>query len=143
MNCNVFGLRDDSSVSFTCFRFQILVDSLSAQWSGSLMIGLTTVPVSDPSGAGALPPCAADLRTKSTWIVRRSEAMRNGVVINENYCPSLERLTVNDRIGVMRASDGTMHVVVNDCDFGVAASDIPRVSVFGVSFHAVHMKLSS
>jgi neuralized-like protein 4 len=125
---------NDSFTVSSCCRLQVRIESLSSKWSGSMLIGLTTAAMTDPSAAGALPACAADLRTKSSWIVRRSEVLRNGVVVHENYCPSLERLTVDNRIGVMRATDGTMHVFVNDCDFGIAASDIPRVSVFAESF---------
>ena len=34
---------------------------------------------------------------------------------------------VNDRVGVKRGADGSMHVYINSDDMGVAASNIPKV----------------
>ena len=34
---------------------------------------------------------------------------------------------VNDRVGVKRGADGSMHVYINGDDMGVAASNIPKV----------------
>lgn len=98
-------------------------------WSGSLLIGLTTADVDDSCVAATLPASAIDLQAKSTWLVRRSEVLQNGTTVFSSYCPSLERLASGDRIGVMYCADGTMHIFVNDCDFGIAASNIPQVCI--------------
>ena len=36
---------------------------------------------------------------------------------------------MNDRVGVKRGGDGSMHVYINGEDMGVAASNIPKVCV--------------
>ncbi len=36
-------------------------------------------------------------------------------------------LQVNNRIGVKRCSDGTVHIFINGEDMGVAASNVPKV----------------
>jgi len=117
---------------------QVRIESLSAKWSGSLLIGLTTANLAESSAVGMLPPTAVELQAKSTWLVRRSEVVQNGVTILSHYCPSLERLAKGDRIGVVRCADGTMHVLVNDVDFGIAATCIPRVSVDILQQRAFH-----
>ena len=78
------------------------------------------------SAASALVSNVGDL-SKTTWVVCRSEVQRNGVLVRDAYCPSLERLDVGDTVGVRRAADGTMHIHINGCDMGVAATSLPRV----------------
>ena len=38
-------------------------------------------------------------------------------------------LQVNNRVGVKRCTDGTMHVYINGEDMGVAATNVPKVSL--------------
>ncbi|XP_064610379.1 neuralized-like protein 4 [Liolophura sinensis] len=111
--------------------FEVRIDQLSPAWSGSLVVGLTTMAISDTTPLSLIPATAHDLNTKVTWIVSGSEVMKNGVVIKENYAPSLERLQVGSKVGLKRCSDGTMHVYVNGEDVGTAASNIPK-NVFAV-----------
>ena len=96
-------------------------------FAGSLQIGLTTMAISDSTPVSLLPNWLCDLKSKATWYVTRSESHKSGITVKENYCPSLERLCVNDLVGVLHKSDGTMHIVVNGEDMGVAATNIPRV----------------
>ena len=84
--------------------------------------------ISDGTSLALLPSWAGDIKQKATWMITRSEVRKNGVVVKENFCPSLERLTVNDYIGIKRTSDGSMHFYLNGEDIGVAATGIPRVS---------------
>ncbi|ELT95486.1 hypothetical protein CAPTEDRAFT_101277 [Capitella teleta] len=106
--------------------FEVRIEKLSSKWSGSLQVGLTSMAVCDTTPASVLPPMARDLKSKATWIVTGSEVKKCGVTVKENYAPSLERLQVNDRVGIRRAGDGTFRVYINGEDMGVAASNIPR-----------------
>ena len=74
--------------------FEIKIERLSTQWSGSLRIGLTSMAISDTTPASSVPVSSLDLTSKLTWLVTGSEVKKSGVTIKENYCPSLERLEV-------------------------------------------------
>jgi len=91
------------------------------KWAGSLRIGLTTVSRCDTAS------CLSQLSPSATWYVTRSEVWHNGQKLQENYCPSLDRVDVDDVIGIKRSADGSMHLYVNGHDMGVAATDIHQV----------------
>ncbi|XP_067828155.1 neuralized-like protein 4 isoform X3 [Heptranchias perlo] len=112
--------------------FEVKVDEIDEQWSGSLHIGLTTLQPSDvPCTSSGLPPSLLELRSKVSWLVSGSEIRRNGTLQKQNYGCSLERLTVGNRVGVKRGGDDTMHVFVDGVDMGVAAAGIAK-NVFAV-----------
>lgn len=70
---------------------------MDEQWCGSLHIGLTTLaPPELPScPLSGLSPSLPQLRTKVTWLLCGSEVRRNSVLQRQNYCCSLDRLTVS------------------------------------------------
>ncbi|KAJ8320876.1 hypothetical protein KUTeg_002463 [Tegillarca granosa] len=72
--------------------FEFKIDQITKVWSGSLHIGLTTLAISDSTSVSLIPARAVELTSKVTWVVTGSEVRKNGVVIKENYTPSLERL---------------------------------------------------
>uniref|UniRef100_A0A0L8HEA4 NHR domain-containing protein n=1 Tax=Octopus bimaculoides TaxID=37653 RepID=A0A0L8HEA4_OCTBM len=111
--------------------FEVKIEQLSLLWSGSLQLGLTTLSITDTTTQNLLPESIEGLTSKPTWVVSGSDVKKNGVVIRENYVPSLDRLQVDNVIGVKRCSDGTMHIYINGEDMGVAASNIPK-NVFAV-----------
>ncbi|XP_041377381.1 neuralized-like protein 4 [Gigantopelta aegis] len=111
--------------------FEVKVEQISKQWSGSMHIGLTTMAISDCTPVSQVPSLAEELTSKITWIVSGSEVKKCGVTIKENYAPSLERLEIGNRVGLRRCSDGTMHIYLNGEDLGIAASNIPK-NVFAV-----------
>ena len=51
--------------------------------------------ICDDTPSTILPVNAAELRSKVTWLVTGSHVKKNGVVIKENYVPSLEKLEVS------------------------------------------------
>ncbi|KAJ8320441.1 hypothetical protein KUTeg_002028 [Tegillarca granosa] len=108
--------------------FEFKIDQITKVWSGSLHIGLTTLAISDSTSVSLIPARAVELTSKVTWVVTGSEVRKNGVVIKENYTPSLERLEPGNRVGVKRNADGTMHIYLNGEDLGIAASNIPKQS---------------
>ncbi|CAH1773995.1 unnamed protein product [Owenia fusiformis] len=105
--------------------FEVHIDECVKQWSGSLMVGLTTMVLTDSTNS-LLPASASGLQTKSTWLVSGSTVKKNGVVLKENYAPSLERLERGNRVGIRWSNDGCMHVLINGEDMGVAATNVPK-----------------
>lgn len=72
---------------------------MDEQWCGSLHVGLTTLaPPELPScPLSGLTPSLPQLRSKVTWLLCGSEVQRNGALQRQNYCCSLDRLTVSRR----------------------------------------------
>uniref|UniRef100_A0A8C4EJU5 Neuralized-like protein 4 n=1 Tax=Dicentrarchus labrax TaxID=13489 RepID=A0A8C4EJU5_DICLA len=108
--------------------FEVKIDEVDEQWCGSLHIGLTTLaPPELPScPLSGLSPSLPQLRTKVTWLLCGSEVRRNGVLQRQNYCCSLDRLTVGNRVGVKRCSDDTMHIFIDGEDMGPAATAVAK-----------------
>lgn len=44
-----------------------------------------------------------------------------------NYCPSLDWLRENDKIGLKRTHEGNLKFYINGEDMGVAASNVPEM----------------
>lgn len=105
--------------------WQVKVDTVCRKWSGSLQIGLTSVPLAD--GSVAVPASLSLLNPAETWFVTRSEVWHGGKILSNNYCPSLDHIDVDDVVGIRRSAAGCMHLSVNGHDIGVAATDIPQV----------------
>ncbi|XP_011485805.1 neuralized-like protein 4 isoform X1 [Oryzias latipes] len=108
--------------------FEVRIDEVDEQWCGSLHIGLTTLaPPELPScPLSGLSPSLPQLRTKVTWLLYGSEVRRNGVLQRQNYCYSLDRLMVGNRVGVKRCNDDTMHIFINGEDMGPAATAVAK-----------------
>lgn len=106
--------------------FEVRIDTKVNSWSGSIEIGATTC---DPNNL-EFPTSAAELRNGS-WIMSGRSVLKDGQSINEEYGRDLDRLTVGDRVGVMRTSQNELHFYVNGISQGVAASNIPS-RVFAV-----------
>lgn len=54
----------------------------------------------------------------------------NKSLIMNNYCPSLDRLRVGDRVGIKYTADHTLHLYVNGYDQGIAFYNMPEVVIF-------------
>uniref|UniRef100_A0AAR2J0V4 Neuralized-like protein 4 n=1 Tax=Pygocentrus nattereri TaxID=42514 RepID=A0AAR2J0V4_PYGNA len=108
--------------------FEVKINEVDEQWSGSLRIGLTTLQPPDlPScPLSGLSPSLTQLRSKVTWLLAGSEVRRNGVLQRQNYGCSLDRLTVGNRVGVKRCSDDTMHIFIDGEDMGPAATAVAK-----------------
>uniref|UniRef100_A0A8C9W3L4 Neuralized-like protein 4 n=1 Tax=Scleropages formosus TaxID=113540 RepID=A0A8C9W3L4_SCLFO len=108
--------------------FEVKIDEVDEQWSGSLHVGLTTLPPAElPScPTGALCPSLPQLRGRVTWLLAGTEVRRNGVLQRQNYGCSLDRLMVGNRVGVKRCSDDTMHIFIDGEDMGPAATAVAK-----------------
>ncbi|XP_030631842.1 neuralized-like protein 4 [Chanos chanos] len=108
--------------------FEVKINEVDEQWSGSLRVGLTTLQPPDlPScPLSGLSPSLTQLRSKVTWLLVGSEVRRNGVLQRQNYGCSLDRLTVGNRVGVKRCSDDTMHILIDGEDMGPAATAVAK-----------------
>ncbi|XP_067005004.1 neuralized-like protein 4 [Anabrus simplex] len=110
--------------------FEVSLQEMAPQWSGTLHIGVTTLQVSDAYPSGNLPGTIAGLAA-DTWYITGNEVRRNSTTLKVNYCPSLEWLTTGDRVGVRRGADATLSFLLNGEDMGVAATNLPK-RVFAV-----------
>uniref|UniRef100_A0AAY5F6D0 Neuralized-like protein 4 n=1 Tax=Electrophorus electricus TaxID=8005 RepID=A0AAY5F6D0_ELEEL len=108
--------------------FEVKINEVDEQWSGSLHIGLTTLQPPDlPScPLSGLSPSLTQLRSKVTWLLAGAEVRRNGMLQRQNYGCSLDRLTVGNRVGVKRCSDDTMHIFIDGEDMGSAATAVSK-----------------
>ncbi|MCI4384593.1 hypothetical protein PGIGA_G00040430 [Pangasianodon gigas] len=108
--------------------FEVKINEVDEQWSGSLHIGLTTLqPPELPScPLSGLSPSLTQLRSKVTWLLAGSEVRRNGMLLRQNFGCSLDRLTVGNRVGVKRCTDDTMHVFIDGEDMGPAATAVAK-----------------
>jgi len=75
--------------------FEIKIEKVSKNWSGSLRIGLTSMAISDTTSASSIPVSVLEMTSKPTWIIVGSDVKKSGVTVKENYAPSLERIDVS------------------------------------------------
>ncbi|XP_057662897.1 neuralized-like protein 4 [Diorhabda carinulata] len=102
--------------------FEIKIDKKVNSWSGSLEIGVVDC---DPLHFD-FPPCASRIQTGS-WIMSGTTVFKNGVGLVEGYGTDLDRLNQDDRIGLMRTSEGDLVFYINGESQGVGAEDLPSV----------------
>ncbi|XP_070553376.1 uncharacterized protein [Ptychodera flava] len=90
--------------------FEVRLDSVHAQWTGNVEIGVTT---NDPRKL-AIPETMADCEVGETllwsgdWLLVNGEA-KDGVTMEED----LEDCTVGDRVGIVRRRDGCVQFLFN------------------------------
>lgn len=111
--------------------FEMQIDQLNNQWAGSLQIGLTTFSPSNFNNQLSLPLSIFELPSCDTWLFVGTQIKKNGILLKDNYGPSLERLMVGDRIGIRYGSDCSMHIHLNGEDLGIAATNLSK-KVFAV-----------
>ncbi|XP_023215732.1 neuralized-like protein 4 isoform X1 [Centruroides sculpturatus] len=120
------GLVFSSSFLEVDELFEMQIDQLNNQWAGSILIGLTTFSPANCNNQLSLPSTVSELQSCDTWFYVGTQIKRNGVLIKDNYGPSLERLVIGDRIGIRYGSDNNMHIHLNSEDLGVAATNLPK-----------------
>ncbi|CAG9835077.1 unnamed protein product [Diabrotica balteata] len=102
--------------------FEIKIDKKVNTWSGSLEIGVVDC---DPLDFD-FPPCASKIQSGS-WIMSGTTVFKNGACLVEGYGMDLDRLNQDDRIGLMRTSEGDLVFYINGESQGVGAEDLPNV----------------
>ncbi|XP_077531935.1 neuralized E3 ubiquitin protein ligase 4 isoform X2 [Haemaphysalis longicornis] len=105
--------------------FEVQVEQVSSVWAGTLVLGLTTFA---PEPGVPLPSSALRLGGgHQSWLLVGSRVFHNGLLLRDNYGPSLHRLSAGERIGVQHCFDGTLRIHLNGEDLGPAASNLPKV----------------
>lgn len=71
------------------FAFQIKLERIDSQWSGSLALGVmsSTLPLS------VVPPTATEMKD-GVWMMSGSRVRKDSVMVKENYGFSLDRIQV-------------------------------------------------
>ncbi|GIY24363.1 hypothetical protein CEXT_418811 [Caerostris extrusa] len=100
--------------------FQIQLDNLLSDWSGSIQIGVTS---QNPGNIMCLPSSALSVK-ENTWVISEDSVYYNGVKIKSKYGPHLNNLKNRHKIGVKIDSQKNLHLIVNNIDHGIAAENI-------------------
>jgi len=106
--------------------FEVNLDKLVDKWAGSIELGVTTNTPSELE----FPSTMTNVRS-GTWMMTGNGVMHNGTTVIDDFGQNLDRLKENDRVGVVRKRDGTLHFFVNGIDQGQAAFNVPA-NVYGV-----------
>ncbi|XP_076082365.1 neuralized-like protein 4 isoform X2 [Mytilus galloprovincialis] len=104
--------------------YEIQVDELVIKWITSLGLGVTTNIPSD------LTEIEWGVDLKESWILLGTFLFKNGKSIG-SYSINMYTVQVGDKLGIMKASDNTLHFHLNGIDHGTAFSNLPEV-VYGV-----------
>ena len=86
----------------------------------SLIAGVTLIHPEDLD----LPSTMTDI-DYNTWMLSGSAVMQDGSTVRNNYKIDLDTLPLGSRVGMMRASDATLHFYLDGEDMGVACSGVP------------------
>ena len=107
--------------------FEIRIDKKIDSWSGSLELGVTTCdPDSLTTSSRSFPSSANELLQGSSWIMSGNTVRQDGKSVHENYGPDLDQVNEQDRVGVVRTSQGDLVFFVNGVSQSVAAAGIPQ-----------------
>ena len=102
--------------------FEIRIDRLVDKWSGSIEAGVTT---HCPS-ALQFPATMTNLRS-GTIMMSGCGILTNGKGTRREYGEfNLDELREGDRIGMMRRTNGNLHIFINGRDQGVAATRVSQ-----------------
>uniref|UniRef100_A0A0K2UFM8 NHR domain-containing protein n=1 Tax=Lepeophtheirus salmonis TaxID=72036 RepID=A0A0K2UFM8_LEPSM len=114
------------ATGFQCLEgdeiFEIGIEEVDLFWAGSLKLGVT----SDIEGLISSVKDLSLLKGDTIYL-DGSQIIRNGKIIKTNYCPSIDRLLLKDKIAMRRTSDGLLKFVINseESHTFVAASNLP------------------
>ncbi|XP_045470918.1 neuralized-like protein 4 [Harmonia axyridis] len=106
--------------------FEIKIDRKVNSWSGGLEIGVVECDISNFE----FPSCASKI-SRGSWIMSSTSVFHNGECLLEGYGTDLVKLNQDDRVGLMRTSEGDLIFYINGESQGVAVEGIPR-NVYGM-----------
>ena len=104
--------------------FEIRIDRKIDSWSGSLELGVTTAdPMELAASSGhEFPSSANELSQGSSWIMSGNTVRQDGKSVHENYGDlDLDQVKEQDRVGVVRTSQGDLVFFINGVSQSVAA----------------------
>ncbi|XP_046742176.1 neuralized-like protein 4 [Diprion similis] len=105
--------------------FEISIQEVAQEWCGSLRIGVMTNNNGNWFTSMNLVPGMTSI-PEDSWYLIGNQVRHKGYVLSSNYCPSLDWLRVDDKIGVKRTHEGNLKFYINGEDMGVAATNIPE-----------------
>ncbi|GFU45780.1 neuralized-like protein 4 [Nephila pilipes] len=101
--------------------FQVQLDNLHSEWSGSIQIGVTS---QNPEQTSF--PSSALFMKENTWIISGDNVFYNGVKIKSKFGPNLNNLKSHHKIGIKINAERNLHLYVNNIDQGVAVEEISQ-----------------
>ena len=114
---------------------QKLTSPLCCRWSGSIEAGVTLIKPKDLD----FPNTMTDI-DHDTWMLSGAAVMQDGITVRNGYKVDLDQLPIHSRVGMLRASDATLHFYLNGEDMGVACSNVPSRKTHSIHTH-VHIVL--
>ncbi|XP_046396422.1 neuralized-like protein 4 [Ischnura elegans] len=107
--------------------FEVILEKKTNHFKNSLGIGIST-----SSPANMIVPKFITEVPPPSWSMYYDVIYHNAQVARRGYGKSLDTLVVGDRVGIMRRSNGGLHIFINGEDQGEAASNVPP-NVYGVA----------
>ncbi|OXA51475.1 Neuralized-like protein 4 [Folsomia candida] len=105
--------------------FEIRISEINSKWTGALMLGVTSLGISDEYPSSHIPAKLSAI-CSDTWFIKECAVYKNHSLIRDNYCVNLNRLCVGDRVGVKISQDGTLRFLINGEEMGCAATNVPK-----------------
>lgn len=95
--------------------FQVKIDQLDERWSGSLMLGVTTIV---PDRTVTTPPTCALLLKRASWIVTGQCVHHGGRKVRSDLSFDLDELRTGQSAGVFISQTGHLHILIDGQDCG-------------------------
>ncbi|XP_054716329.1 neuralized-like protein 4 [Uloborus diversus] len=101
--------------------FQVQINNLQSEWTGSIRIGVTT----ETPDSISFPVSVLSVQ-RGTWIISRDSVFCNGIQVKTKYGPNLDALRNGHLVGVKVHQDRSLHLYINGIDQGIAAEEVPH-----------------
>lgn len=101
--------------------FQVKIEKLNERWVSNILCGISCI---SPEKQTSFPLTALGFKRHS-WIICSDWIFHNGMRVKTKYGAGLENLQCNSIVGLLIDEDNRLHLIINNVDQGVAATDLP------------------
>ncbi|XP_043280017.1 neuralized-like protein 4 isoform X2 [Venturia canescens] len=105
---------------------EVSIEEIAPEWSGSLRVGVLSNETGNWFTSMGLVPGMTSIPSEA-WYLTGNEVRHKGDVLCSNYCPNLDWLREDDKIGLKRTHEGNLKFYINGEDMGVAATNVPEM----------------
>ncbi|XP_076180899.1 neuralized E3 ubiquitin protein ligase 4 [Ptiloglossa arizonensis] len=100
--------------------FLVKIEKINERWVSNVLCGVTCI---SPEKANF--PLTALGFKKHSWIICSDWISHNGIRVKTKYGAALEGLQSSSVVGLFIDEDNRLHLIINNVDQGVAATDLP------------------
>ncbi|XP_028049148.1 neuralized-like protein 4 [Monomorium pharaonis] len=101
--------------------FQVRIEKLNERWVSNILCGVSCI---SPEKQTSFPLTALGFKRHS-WIICSDWIFHNGTRVKTKYGAGLENLQCNSVVGLLIDEDSRLHLLINNVDQGIAATDLP------------------